>query len=59
MKKAANVSRDRRTAMALRRLGYRVITIWECELSDEARVMRRIRAIAKASRRLNHKAPEV
>ncbi len=29
---AANVARDRRTARALRRLGWRVLTVWECSL---------------------------
>lgn len=29
---AANVARDRRSARALRRLGWRVLTVWECSL---------------------------
>ncbi len=30
---AANVARDKRTTLALRRLGWRVLTIWECQLN--------------------------
>ena len=29
-----NVERDRRTEMALEHLGWRVITVWECELKQ-------------------------
>lgn len=31
---AANVDRDRRVGVALRKLGWRVLTIWECQLTD-------------------------
>jgi DNA mismatch endonuclease (patch repair protein) len=31
---AANRARDRRVAEELRRLGFRVIVVWECELTD-------------------------
>lgn len=31
---AENVSRDQRTSRALRALGWRVLTIWECQLSE-------------------------
>lgn len=30
---AGNVARDRRHAAALRRLGWRVLIVWECQLS--------------------------
>lgn len=48
---AANVARDRRNSAALRQLGWRVITVWECRLrrSPEA-VMRSIVS------RLGHRA---
>lgn len=42
----ANVRRDRRKARQLRRLGYRVMTIWECQTKSSnkrARLERRIR----------------
>lgn len=42
----ANVRRDRRHARALRRLGYRVITVWECQTKVAARR-------ARLERRLN------
>jgi DNA mismatch endonuclease (patch repair protein) len=34
----ANRARDRRKAAALRRLGWHVETIWECEVRDERRL---------------------
>jgi DNA mismatch endonuclease (patch repair protein) len=33
-KRAANVRRDTRNRTALRRLGWRVLTIWECQTKD-------------------------
>ena len=35
-KLAANRARDARKSRELRRAGFRVLTIWECELRDEA-----------------------
>ncbi len=32
---AGNVERDRRARLALRKLGWRVITVWECEARSE------------------------
>ncbi len=43
---AANVERDRKVTAALRRLGWRVLTIWECEAANE-------RSLAVLSRRLS------
>lgn len=37
-----NVTRDGENARALRRLGWRVLTVWECELADSERVTRRL-----------------
>ena len=37
-----NVARDRRVTRELRNAGFRVITIWECETKNEARLERRI-----------------
>jgi len=43
-----NVARDRRIGEELRSLGWRVMTVWECELADEDCVARRLaRALAK------------
>jgi DNA mismatch endonuclease (patch repair protein) len=46
---ASNVARDRRTAAALRRAGWRVLTVWECSLRTAAR---RDEAIARLVRRI-------
>lgn len=46
VKKKANQTRDRRSRAALRRLGYRVLVLWECRLKDKAKVMDTIRAAA-------------
>jgi DNA mismatch endonuclease, patch repair protein len=37
-----NVARDRRTAAALRRLGWSVITVWECQLRRPDRLRARL-----------------
>jgi len=47
-KLAANVKRDRRQQRALRRLGWRVYVIWECQTKDATRIWQlaaRIRAM--------------
>ena len=33
-----NVERDRRSVLALKRLGWKVFTVWECEVGNEARL---------------------
>src|SRR5579884_2241405 len=38
-----NRERDVRAQIALRRLGWRVLTIWECELRDRAKLENRLR----------------
>jgi DNA mismatch endonuclease (patch repair protein) len=40
---AKNVERDRRTNDALRKLGWRIFTVWECELRNPERVMASIK----------------
>jgi len=49
-----NIARDARSARALRRLGWRVVTVWECALRTQAsreraleRLVRRISAVSK------------
>lgn len=50
-KLAANRARDRRKADRLRHLGWRVLTVWECELRHPDKVKKRIkRFIDKAAR---------
>lgn len=44
-----NVARDRRTQRALRRAGWRVLTVWECTLRTRSR---REQAIARLVRRI-------
>jgi DNA mismatch endonuclease, patch repair protein len=37
-----NVARDRRAVAKLRRAGWRVLVIWECQLREQERLTRRI-----------------
>jgi DNA mismatch endonuclease, patch repair protein len=39
---AGNMARDRRTGQALRRLGWHVIVVWECEVRDGTTLSRRL-----------------
>lgn len=39
---AANRSRDRRVVKELRRLGWRVVVIWECDTRDPDALLRRL-----------------
>jgi DNA mismatch endonuclease (patch repair protein) len=41
----ANVERDARNQRALRRSGWRVVTIWECETEAPDRLRRRVSAV--------------
>jgi len=38
----ANVERDRRNSRELRRLGWKVVTVWECEAERASRWLRRL-----------------
>ena len=38
----ANIARDARQEAALRKLGWRVLVIWQCETKDEASVERKL-----------------
>ena len=44
-----NVARDRRTTAALKRLGWRVITVWECELGSPGKLRSRLIRLLGAS----------
>ena len=37
-----NVDRDRRNEVELRRLGWKVLTVWECEVEDELHLSREL-----------------
>lgn len=39
----SNRERDERKARAMRELGFRVAVVWQCELTDESRLRRRLR----------------
>ncbi len=40
-----NVERDKRNRAELRKLGWRVITVWECELKKALKLERRLRRL--------------
>lgn len=42
-KLAKNVDRDKRNSRKLKRLGWKGLVIWECQLKDQARVTTRIK----------------
>lgn len=42
LKRTGNVLRDRRTSRKLRRIGWSVITIWECQTKDLEKLKRRL-----------------
>jgi len=46
----ANRARDARVLRALRRRNYRAMVVWECELDDGERLMRRLRGFAVRGR---------
>ena len=37
-----NVERDRRSVIALKKLGWKVLTVWECEIEDELKLSRKL-----------------
>jgi DNA mismatch endonuclease (patch repair protein) len=43
-----NVERDARQRRALRRAGWRVFVVWECQVKDERNLTRLVRAIRSA-----------
>jgi len=49
-KLTANAKRDARNMRALRQRGWSVLTIWECQLSDVAKLANRIRRFLDAQR---------
>lgn len=53
LKIARNRARDAAAAAALRRLGWRVMIVWECALKEPARVARRL------ARRIKKKEPDL
>jgi DNA mismatch endonuclease (patch repair protein) len=47
-----NVERDSRKSRELRRLGWRVLTVWECETQNAPRLVRRLQRLLLAPRGL-------
>lgn len=45
-----NRARDRAATLALRRLGFQVVTIWECDTKDPSRLTARLRRLEWALR---------
>ncbi len=52
---AANVGRDRRNRAKLRKLGWRVFVVWECQVSS---VRKSLKAIERLDRRLRQGTPK-
>ena len=50
-----NVSNDRKHARQLRKLGWHVITVWECQLKKPERVFRRLENSLAARKRTERK----
>lgn len=44
-----NVERDKENEEALRSLGWNVLVVWECEVGDEERVGKRLKAAARSN----------
>ena len=49
-KLASNRRRDARKALALRRLGFRVLVVWQCELRDPEALVRRFSRVGVTKR---------
>lgn len=47
-KRNANRKRDRRTLTALRRAGWRVLIVWECQIRDRLTLAKRLSAFLAA-----------
>lgn len=50
-----NVRRDRRVASELRKLGWHVIVIWECQTHDLDELRRRLRTVLLRIQKVNHR----
>jgi DNA mismatch endonuclease (patch repair protein) len=49
-KRERNRRRDRRTVAALRRKGWRVLVVWECQTRNPVRIAERLSAFLSAAR---------
>lgn len=48
-----NVKRDKEVRRKLKALGWRVIVVWECEISDQATLARRFQEIIRESTQIS------
>lgn len=55
----ANVERDRRTTAALKKLGWRVITVWECELGRPDKLRSRLTRLLAISAARQTRPPSI
>lgn len=46
---ARNVANDKKHLRQLRKLGWKVVTVWECQLRDPKRVLRRVEGTLEAA----------
>jgi DNA mismatch endonuclease (patch repair protein) len=56
-KRTRNITRDRQSTRKLRRAGWRVLTVWECETRDLDNLRRRIGAFLSRSGTRKTKSP--
>lgn len=50
-----NVERDKHNLKALKQLGWKVITVWECEIENESKLSRKLLAkLTRTQERLSH-----
>jgi DNA mismatch endonuclease (patch repair protein) len=47
-KRLSNVERDRRNLRTLRKAGWRIMTVWECETKNSSKLARRIKTFLNA-----------
>jgi DNA mismatch endonuclease (patch repair protein) len=47
-KRSGNAARDKRNARQLRKLGWNVLTVWECETKDAERVQARLCSLTRS-----------
>jgi DNA mismatch endonuclease (patch repair protein) len=48
-KRSRNKARDRKSARELRRLGWKVLTVWECQTRNPEKVARRLRRFLESA----------
>lgn len=54
---ARNAARDARSTAALEAAGWRVLTLWECEIKEAAPMARKLSAFLRETQTRNNRAP--